>query len=245
MCVCECMRHRLLIGIILWNEAGSFLIRLTCVHVCDYLWVIICLCVRTCVCVCVCVCECAGDITRLSCLFSSTPGWPGLIRCPDYPAWPATINPSETSGPLNNPILHTHADLHTHSASHTLSHIFSIYQEHYILLIYCTYTWNKTVPFLFLSYFSFVPIILSGLSSGQTVCVFVYMHVCVFVCMLCHLGLQEPSRHLSRSLVPLIPGVLCVCERERKKKLEEEIIQSNLCHSIFFISSCKFPWRPT
>lgn len=63
----------------------------------------------------VCVCVCVEDISRPSCLFSSTPGWPGLIRCSDYPAWPATINPSETLDALNSPILYcTHAERHTH-----------------------------------------------------------------------------------------------------------------------------------
>lgn len=102
------------------------------VDVCAYVWLFVCLRLCECVCMWVNVCECIGDITRLSCLFSSTPGWPGLIRCPDYPAWPATINPSETPGPLNSPILHTH----THKKNSTYVRSLYMYQGHSLLYIH-------------------------------------------------------------------------------------------------------------
>lgn len=104
LCVSEPRQHCLLIGIIHWKNSDPFKICSTSAHMCDYLSV--------------CVRECAGDTTTLSCLFSLTPGWPGLIRCPDYPAWPATINPSETPGPLNSPFL-----IHTHTHTGTEKHV--------------------------------------------------------------------------------------------------------------------------
>ena len=54
-------------------------------------------------------------------MFIQLNAWVTGTRRPDYPAWPATINPSESPGPSHSPYLkHTHTRVQRHMCVHFL-----------------------------------------------------------------------------------------------------------------------------